>query len=210
MINHKNRAFTLIELMVVVSIVAIMAVVAISSCVDVYNRNNVVSLLVIVKNAILKSRIRAVENTANVRFSVVDGRLLSLIDLDRNGGFGQDANGTDDFREVVVGESVSLGVNFRSKGAQLTAVTDPEIGGSILHPSGAYNITPSGTGFSTFTNDEFLIGPTGIVRDTTTNTPTHGTLFLKLDNGNMLALVHISALGEVVTALKEKGHSDWT
>ena len=203
--SSRQKAFTLVELMTVVGLVAILVVVAIASTADVYHRNNLFSEMVILKNAVLKTRIRAVENTANARFSFENGLILAELDKNHNGVYGED------FTELIVGDEPGTGLEIGTKRVETLQVTD-NVGWPICHPSG-FCIQQRSAGFTTIDGDAFIIGPTGIVRDPQTNAPTDCTMFFSYRSegqDKMQALVHVTTLGEVYTALREEGQNDWT
>lgn len=209
---HNRKAYTLVEIMIVVTIISILAVISYRSSTGVMRKSTLVGQAVGIKGSILKARARAIEKTVQVKVDLTDGNFLALADLDRGGFFGQNGMGLDDINELVVGNSVTEGIDFEAKKVDVIPVNDSDLGsGSIPHPSGAYSIDPAmASGYSTFPNDEFLVLPSGIiVSPANTSTPISGTIFMKTSDGEMLALIHVSALGEVKVAVKQKFETEW-
>lgn len=158
-----KRAFSLIELLVAVSIGVVLSALAYKTMRPMMDRSNVVSEMTKFKAMINRAKAKAMETSAPVRVDLSAGTMLVLVDLDRSGNFGKDANGNDDLRELVLGENLNTGVGF--SGAKdhvhFVRVGDSELPpGPIPHPSGAYNIDPDDLlGYTTFEDDSFLITP---------------------------------------------------
>jgi len=203
---NRQRAFTLVELMVTVSIIAILAVITYQSSAGVLRQQNTVNQMTIVKNAITQARARALEQTAVAKVDFAGGRVLTLLDLNGNGAFGDAAD------ELITGESTTQGIELQTKFAEMIPGTHSDLGGAIPHPSGVYNVNDNSQGsFSTFVDDEFYILPTGLVYDEPgTNNPSGGTVFMRSSDGALLAMVHVTGLGDVRTAIRNKNDTDWT
>lgn len=206
-----SRGWTLVELLIVMTIIAILAVAAVVSTRDLFRKSSLTAQTVGLKGAVQKARLRAIERNATVRVTLTGGRFLALVDLDRGGVYGQDATGTTDPAELVYGNDITVGTDFDTSTVEWVTPSHPALGSiAIPHPSGAYDIQPgTGTGYSTFPNDTFFISPAGMIRDDN-GTVTGGSLFMREIDDQMVTLVHISAVGEVRTAFKERVDTEWT
>ncbi len=202
----RRPGYTLLELLVAMAIVAILAVVTYQSSAGVFRQSNVVGQMTVLKSAVVQARARALEQTAPAKIDLAGGRILTALDIDDSGSFG------DSPEEVVVGDATGVGIQLDIKYVTMIPPGDAVIGGLVDHPSGAYKLNDViGGSFSTFTNDDFYVMPTGLVYDEPgSNNPSGGTIFLRSADSQLVTLVHITGLGEVRTAIRNVNETGWT
>ncbi len=191
-----KRAFSLIELAIVLLLIAILLVVGYRLSTSVLRQSNLTSELVALKGAIQQARGNAIANSVPVRVSFVNDTILAEADFDRDGSFG------DRIEELVVGEDVGVGVVFNYRGVNHTTVASGDVG-AISHWSGHAD------DIDDFPNGTFIVSPTGLIRSAAGN-PIQGAYYLITDD-QFAGALYVSTLGDVKMGIKEAtGVWEWT
>jgi Tfp pilus assembly major pilin PilA len=190
-----QRAFSIIELVVVIGLIALVTLLSIRMSGDVLSKSNLVSQLASIKGMINQSKGFAMMHGVPVLFDYSNEQLSALADFDMDGSFG------DSSKEIVIGtlsgsdiDPVDLGftgVNFKYTG-------------TIDHWSGFQDSTAN------FAGNQFLISPLGHIRAVGgTHNPVSGAIFLTTKEG-FLGAIYISPLGDLKTAIKEPTEANWS
>jgi prepilin-type N-terminal cleavage/methylation domain-containing protein len=192
----KKKGFSLVELLTVVTI----AVIVISAGYGMFGpsarRGDLLNHLRYLKATFVQARANAIENAAPVRYTYdrVAARILAVRDQDRDGDF-------SDSPVVVIGTSDSVGT--------LTPYTK-NVEFDASHSGVDLPHWFQGTGFSGvnmdfFTDDQFVITPSGRLFDPDTLNPASGTYFFKTTDNLFYGAVHMTTMGEVKMAYRRDG-----
>lgn len=189
-VNRLQPGYSLIELMVVTTIIAIITVVSLFFSTGMINRNALVNEVRALKTSFIKARAEAIRNKAPVRFTYnsADRSILAEMDMNRTGQF---------VDPVIVVQHPVPGSRPNRLPVSM-GVDDPP-----THPSELPIPMPP------FPDNTFLILPDGRILSGPNNTPGSGTFLFDVADQDYRAAVHISAKGEVKIAFKYGATSPW-
>jgi len=188
--RRQQKGFTIVELMVVVTIIVILMAIAWTSLAPMGRRNEVLNNLRYVRAAVTRARAKAIEYTQPVRLTYdANNRILIERDPSRDGDW------TDAILEM--GEAVG-GTNEgeTSPFPHVQRVREADISQALPHWTGLAEFGNA----TAFAETWIVIYPDGTVLSGDPLVPASGTWFLGDDRRSFFGAVHVTAMGEVKMA----------
>lgn len=192
-IHNTYKGITLVELMVVVTIMVIVSAVGVGLMNSNNARNELINHLKFVRATFIQAKAKALETTSSVKMSL-DGenRLTVIRDQNRDGNF-------TDSPDIVIGQLVNGEIVGQSSFYKKLYV-DETNGGQDLpfwFQAEAYD----GSVVTTFPSNSLVISPDGRVYSDSLD-PSSGTFFFRTNDSQNFGAIHITAMGEVRLALR--------
>lgn len=185
-----KKGFTIVELMVVISIVALVAAVAYPVMTTTTRRNEVKNYVKHLRSALTFARGKAMEFTQPVQVTIDnDGGLLVLRDPTRDGNWNDAV--------LILGDG-NPG-NWILNESPYTHVEKFD-GDTLPNDLPHWTLLPNQGNVSQFASNEIIILPDGMVYEGSPLANRGGTWYFQDDKTSLYGAVHITAMGEVRTA----------
>lgn len=189
--EEARRAYSLIELMVVVAIIGVITATGLYFTSGIISRNALVNEVRMIRTAFIRAKSEAIVNKAPVRFSYDAAARSVLAELDMNR--------TGDFVDPITVVQHPPPGTRRSNLSVLQLDADP----TLNHYTGLnLALVP-------FEDNAFLILPDGRILSGVDNTPSSGTFIFEIENQGIRGALHITAKGETKIAFRYGERTDW-